>query len=215
MNVFVLGGSASGKSAFAESVSVSLSKKNAQSKLVYFATLDSDSGGDSAERIARHQNMRKGKGFFTVELSSLFPSFSFCSQFGAELSFEEVFSPFSTVLFEDVGNLVARAMFQKDGVLTESEAVEKSISLIELVAKWSANTIFVSNEVSLEMSAKNPPILSYLSALSRVNAFIASLSHQSVFVIAGIPVALNDEAKKTAVFHSQKPPFDSFLKSTF
>lgn len=66
MNVLVLGGAASGKSAFAEKTACARAK-NCGSPLVYLATLNPASDGDTAERIQKHRAARSDKGFVTVE----------------------------------------------------------------------------------------------------------------------------------------------------
>lgn len=63
MKTLIIGGSKSGKSRFAEALSLRLASGG---KLVYFATmLPYDS--EDRERIARHVAQREGKGFVTVE----------------------------------------------------------------------------------------------------------------------------------------------------
>ena len=62
MMILVTGGSGSGKSAFAEDCVLALGEK----KRIYIATMF-PFDEESKKRVARHRNMRKGKGFETVE----------------------------------------------------------------------------------------------------------------------------------------------------
>ena len=69
----VTGGSGSGKSRFAEDLIVRLYKKNdtksvseSPGSLYYFATMV-PCGRETKEKIARHRQLRAGKGFVTVE----------------------------------------------------------------------------------------------------------------------------------------------------
>ena len=63
MIAVVTGGAASGKSAFAESLALSLPGPHA-----YVATMRNSHDEETEARIARHRSMRAGKGFVTVEL---------------------------------------------------------------------------------------------------------------------------------------------------
>ena len=65
MVIFVIGGSGSGKSEFAENLAVELQRQDA-GKLVYIATME-PLDEESKKRIRRHQDMRAGKGFETRE----------------------------------------------------------------------------------------------------------------------------------------------------
>ena len=60
MLILVTGGSASGKSAYAESLCLTASPR------VYLACMQ-PFGAEGAKRIERHRTMRKDKGFLTVE----------------------------------------------------------------------------------------------------------------------------------------------------
>lgn len=89
MIALVTGGAASGKSAYAERLALSLPGPR-----WYVATMKR--GGAEAEaRIARHVRMREGKGFSTVELAHAGPS---------------SFGPGGTVLLEDLSNLVLNGL---------------------------------------------------------------------------------------------------------
>ncbi len=63
MMALVTGGAASGKSAFAEQLALSLPGPHA-----YVATMR-HGDGETEARIARHRDMRAGKGFVTIELA--------------------------------------------------------------------------------------------------------------------------------------------------
>lgn len=96
MNILIVGGAASGKSAVAENIAVELSEKYGK-QLYYVATLSKNSGGDTKERIARHRQMRANKNFITLE---------------REKDFEHLSIPNGgIVLLEDLGNLTANEIF--------------------------------------------------------------------------------------------------------
>ncbi|MFR4969360.1 MAG: bifunctional adenosylcobinamide kinase/adenosylcobinamide-phosphate guanylyltransferase [Lachnospiraceae bacterium] len=65
MILLVTGGSASGKSEYAENRALQLAKAE-QKKLIYLAAMK-PFGEEAAKRIERHRQLRAGKGFETVE----------------------------------------------------------------------------------------------------------------------------------------------------
>ena len=96
MMILVTGGSGSGKSAFAEDCVLALGEK----KRIYIATMF-PFDEESKKRVARHRNMRKGKGFETVECYAGLKNVRIDKN--------------STVLLECMSNLVANEMFQESG----------------------------------------------------------------------------------------------------
>lgn len=66
MKIFVSGGSKNGKSTFAENEAVKLARKSG-TRLYYIATMIA-SDDEDRERIKRHRESRKGKGFETLEI---------------------------------------------------------------------------------------------------------------------------------------------------
>lgn len=96
MMILVTGGSGSGKSAFAEDCVVSCG----ETERIYIATMY-PFDEESRRRVQRHQKMRQGKGFETVE----------CYTGLHKVQVPEN----STVLLECMSNLVANEMFQEDG----------------------------------------------------------------------------------------------------
>ena len=87
MLTLVIGGSASGKSEYAEQRVLSLDGAR-----IYIATMQ-PYGKEAEERILKHRQMRKNKGFETIE----------CYTGLQDLNIP----PGSNVLLEDLGNLMA------------------------------------------------------------------------------------------------------------
>ena len=100
----VTGGSGSGKSSFAEDCIVSFGN----ARRIYIATMY-PFDEESKKRVKRHQAMRQGKGFDTLE----------CYTGLVRAAIPEG----STVLLECMSNLVANEMFQENGVYTESGGI--------------------------------------------------------------------------------------------
>ena len=98
MIALVTGGAASGKSAFAERLAIALPGPH-----TYVATMR-HGDGETEARIARHREMRAGKGFATVELAD--GNSSQPAKAG-------------TALLEDLGNLVANGLEGELGGLLE------------------------------------------------------------------------------------------------
>ena len=94
MMTVVTGGSGSGKSAFAEDKIVSFGP----AKRIYIATMH-PYDEESHKRVARHQKMRAGKGFETVE----------CYTGLKNLDFPEN----AVVLLECMSNLAAKGLVKK------------------------------------------------------------------------------------------------------
>ena len=96
MMILVTGGSGSGKSSFAEDCIVSFGN----ARRIYIATMY-PFDEESKKRVKRHQAMRQGKGFDTLE----------CYTGLVRAAIPEG----STVLLECMSNLVANEMFQENG----------------------------------------------------------------------------------------------------
>lgn len=97
MNILITGGEASGKSAYAEQIAVEKAAKE-NLPLFYIATLDRNCGGDTENRIKKHEKMREGKGFFTIEKPK-------------DLDKLALPKENAVVLIEDLANLCANELF--------------------------------------------------------------------------------------------------------
>lgn len=185
--VLVLGGAASGKSAFAESLACALSHEF-DAPLVYVATLNAASGGDTSERIKKHRAARAGKGFSTLEWA--------CAS--KPLVFSDGGSPKKPVaLIEDFGNLVANYLYPlEDAALFQARAdggadaaVDALEALLQDIFRQTQACICVSNEISLGGALPEGASL-YGEVLARLNMRAAALSSDVYAVVAGIPIAL-------------------------
>ena len=102
MLTLVIGGAASGKSAYAESLCL-----RAPLPRTYLATMQVWDA-ECAARVAKHRAMRAEKQFDTVE---------------CPLHLDRVALPRrGTVLLEDLGNLAANELYDPDGAGTETAA---------------------------------------------------------------------------------------------
>lgn len=170
MVVTVIGGSGSGKSAWAEELCLRLS-----GPLVYVATMRPE-GGDAKARILRHR-ARRGGSFATVEC------------FGA---LEEAAGAArgATVLVDSVGCALANAMFPAGGgTVPPEEAVRSLLAGAASLGSAARNLVAVTDDVSRDGDAHDAGTASYVEALSEANRRLVSTSDSAVEVVCGIPVA--------------------------
>lgn len=181
----VTGGSASGKSEYAENLACNL---KGEGRLIYLATM---SAGDieSQARIAKHRTNRAGKGFVTVEKSK---------------NISEIIDDISkkdTILVEDLSNLLANELFEGDfetDFLHKSEKIADKIVLeiYEIVEK-SDNCVIVANEIYNDdlsnqqkggASDKNDTTKVYISQLGKIVNKLGLLSDHLIEIVCGIEV---------------------------
>ena len=175
MKTLVLGGAASGKSAFAEKRALERAIV-LKEPLFYLATLHPQSGGDTAERIQRHRMARAGKGFSTVEWTD-------CDRLPAVGG---------VVLLEDMGNLVANFFYPAGKKSRECDADSALSFLLESLRRISAQAsdlICVSNEIGLGGPLPEEMRL-YGEVLARLNAAWAAECDEVYAVVAGISMAV-------------------------
>ena len=178
MIAVVTGGSASGKSAFAERLACTFPEPRA-----YVATMR-HGDGETEARIARHLKMREGKGFITVELADLAESFSArrkvappCredSSNGDESAFPagsaSALEQCRTALLEDLGNLVANGL----------EDQLESVLACE-------NVVIVANEVGGDGVAYDSFTMDYIEQIGALACKLAARADVVVEVVAGVP----------------------------
>ncbi len=171
MKTLVIGGAASGKSEYAESLAA-----GCPGTKYYIATLI-PCDVESRMRIERHSTMRCSKGFETIERYT-------------GLS-ELVVPKRGTVLLECFGNLVANEMFSDGG------AKQKSISEIKAgiysLEKQCENLIIVTNDVFSDGADYSGGSKEYMDVLAAVNAAAAQSVDNVIEVVCGIPVAIKGE----------------------
>lgn len=186
MNILVTGGAASGKSAYAEMRAVSLAAQKLQ--LVYAATLDPSSGGDTKERIEKHRRMRSGKKFVTVECAGSLSAFP-------------VHDPDSVVLLEDIGNAVANELFlhgtdslskaEECGRITVESAQKAAAAVLaglRILRNGCSHLVAVTNELSSGDFAVSNDVKLYEYTLGTVNCAWAAECDEVVEISAGVPV---------------------------
>ena len=168
-DTLVVGGAASGKSAYAEHLAV-----QSGGPRYYLATMQVWDA-ECAARVAKHRAMRAQKQFATVE----------CPQ---NLHFVRLPQQ-GTALLEDLGNLAANELYRPDGsCLPPKQAAEKMLAGIEAIAAQCNHLIIVSNEVFSGGADYAGETDLYLQALAMVNNAVAAKANAVCRVVCGLPV---------------------------
>ena len=171
--ILVIGGSGSGKSAFAERTLLSL----AEGRPVYLATME-EGDEESLRRIARHRAMRQrhgaaaGKSFVTVERP--------VDIGGAAVE------PGDCVLLEDLGNLLSNEIWSSAGAGEQAETA--ILSGINAILNRAALLVVVSNEIFSDGAEWTDDMARYVQSLGRLHQALADRAETVVEVVCGIPV---------------------------
>ena len=165
MLTLVLGGAASGKSGYAESLVL----KTALPRY-YIATMQVWDA-ECAARVEKHRRMRAAKQFETVE---------------CPLHLENIRLPArGTALLEDLGNLTANELYAPDGA--GDNTAEAILDGLEKLAAQCDNLILVTNEVFSGGADYAGDTALYLRALAKINNAAAARADRVVRVVCGIP----------------------------
>ena len=166
MLTLVLGGAASGKSEYAESLVLQTTGPR-----FYLATMQVWDA-ECAARVEKHRRMRAEKRFETVE---------------CPLHLDAVRLPArGTALLEDLGNLTANELYDPAGA--GEQAAEAILAGLDSLAAQCENLIVVSNEVFSGGADYAGDTGRYLMALARVNNAFSARADRVVRVVCGIPV---------------------------
>ncbi len=171
MLTLVIGGAASGKSEYAESLVL----KTALPRY-YLATMQVWDA-ECAARVEKHRKMRAAKQFETVE---------------CPLHLDAVRLPArGTALLEDLGNLAANELYDPTGA--GENAAAAILRGLDLLAAQCEHLIVVSNEVFSGGADYEGDTDRYLRALAQVNNAFAARADNVVRVVCGVPVFYKGE----------------------
>ena len=164
MIVLLTGGSGCGKSTFAEKLVAAMPRE----KRVYIATMQVYDD-ESVRRVARHRAQRADKGFITIECPK--------NLAGAEVEAG------STVLLEDLPNLLANEMF-------DGGDPARIVPALQNLAASCGSLVIVTNDVFSDGVVYPDSTQDYLRRLARINAAAARLADCVAEVVYSIPVML-------------------------
>lgn len=175
----ITGASASGKSAFAEDLLLSFGLP----EKYYLATMEVFSE-EAGKRIARHQMMRKEKGFVTIEAQRDLDQLNTCfvSSGGPDKR---------AVLLECMSNLVANELFFEDAL--PGYVYEKIFCAIEHLLVCCRELVVVTNEVFADGVCYPPETMQYLALLGKVNRELFKRAANVTEVVYGIPVPIKKQ----------------------
>ena len=166
---FVIGGSSSGKSEYAEKLILSMADGQA---VDYIATMKC-SDEETKERIIRHQDRRVGSNYITIENTSRV----------AEMIGEK-HSDFA--MLECVSNLLANEMYSADPRNNPSLIAEEIISL----SKEYKEFVVVSNDIFGEDGLYDDSVEEYIINLGEINKILVEKADTATEVVCGIPVVI-------------------------
>ena len=189
MMTLIIGGSGSGKSAYAEDYMVSISEDR---KKYYIATMQIyDEEGK--RKVERHRMLRGGKGFSTIE-----------QPVDIGKAAEKMEAEDRTALLECVSNLTANEMFSGEVPGTEEVITEKIVGGIAVLNRELTHLVIVSNNVFEDGNVYDKTTMAYIRAMGHINQKLAEMADEVVEVVVGIPivikaknVSLQKKGKKT------------------
>lgn len=166
MLTLVVGGAASGKSAYAERLVLQTALPR-----YYLATMQVWDA-ECAARVEKHRRMRAEKQFETLE---------------CPLHLGTVHLPArGTALLEDLGNLTANELYDPAGA--GKAAASAILDGLDKLAAQCEHLVVVSNEVFSGGANYAGDTDRYLKALAQVNNALAARADAVVRVVCGIPV---------------------------
>ena len=167
----ILGGSGSGKSAYAEDY---LLRAAGDKNKYYIATMQIRDAEMQA-KVDRHHRLRQGKGFTTIEQPTELEQ--------AVLQME----PAGAVLLECMSNLTANEMFSGEQPVDRQTVITKILQGMEGLRKQADPLVIVTNNVFEDGMIYDDSTMEYIEALGRINERLAAEADEVVEVIAGIP----------------------------
>ena len=167
MFTFIIGGSASGKSEYAEQQVLLLPGQR-----VYLATLE-PWDDECRKRIRKHQNARAQRGFMTLE----------CYHGLDRLTVPD----HSNVLLDGLGNLVAGELYRPDGCGTAA-----ILAGVEHLLGQCEHLTIVADEVFSGGKDYEGDTLRYLQEMGALHCDLARRADRVVEVVCGVPNVLKE-----------------------
>ena len=171
MLTLILGGSGSGKSAYAEDY---LLRAAGDKKKYYIATMQVWDE-EMQVKVDRHHRLRQGKGFTTIEQPT---------ELGAAAAKME--QP-AAALLECISNLVANEMFAVEEPSDRQTVTDRVLQGVEILQHQADPLVIVTNNVFGDGIVYDSATMEYIEALGRINERLAAEADEVVEVISGIP----------------------------
>lgn len=169
----ITGGSASGKSAYGESVAVEW-----KTGFRYYVAAMKPWGKEGKERVKKHRSMRVGKGFETIECYTDLKRAA--EYFGPEKSEDRL------IMVECMSNVMANEQFDIGG--SDEEILDRTESAINYLKSQAGMLIVITNEVFSDGVMYDSDTTRYLRLLGEINQRLAKMADRVTEVVYGIPV---------------------------
>lgn len=173
MIILITGGSKCGKSSLAEKILDGFCGAK-----FYIAAMEPYSE-DARRAIARHHEMRRGKGFETIERHRDIG--------GLVLPKSDIHA---CALLECMGTLCANEMFTDSGI---ADPFEKIINGVENLALQTEKLVIVTNEVGSDGINYPRETMEYMRVLGLLNRRVSELADTVIECVCGIPLVLKGE----------------------
>ena len=168
MMILLTGGSACGKSAYAEELCC-------RSPLPrYYLAAMKPYGREGGRKIKRHRALRAGKGFETIERYTDYESLRLPRRGAA--------------LLECIANLTANEMFDDDGKM--SDPCPRVLAGVKALNGQCDLLVVVTNDVGSDIRVYEEGTAAYIRALGRINAALAAMADAVIEMAAGIPLPI-------------------------
>lgn len=185
MMTIVIGGSGSGKSEYAEGVAVANGPSDKER--FYIATMQ-PFGSETLAKIARHHELRKNKGFTTME------------QYVDVYKAADQVSTESCVLLECMSNLLANEVYRPErrefGLENDQAVVEKVVKDILKLEAACSHLILVTNDIFASGETYDPQTMRYVEMLGQINKRLVKNADTVVEVVCGIPLVIRKKSGK-------------------
>ena len=198
MMELVIGGSGSGKSAYAETAICRehcRSLEEDKDAFLYYIADMIPYGTETEKKIAHHREMRAGKGFQTLEW-----------YYGLA---EHITAPDApplegaSVLLECISNLTANEMYEpKAAKMAAAEAVIRGVQMLHERCR---NLVVVTNDVFRESGSDSEEMVLYKKNLARINRALAEEADRVTEVVSGIPIQIREKGKSLETNKSEYP----------
>ena len=171
MMILLTGGSACGKSSYAEAIC-----EKAPGPRWYLAAMQ-PYGEEGQRKVERHRQLRAGKGFETIERYTDYASLELPER--------------GTALLECICNLTANEMFDEEG--NQSDPYARVLAGVENLKAQCGLLVVITNDVGSDGILYDAGTQDYISVLGRINAALAREADTVIEMVAGIPILLKGE----------------------
>ena len=172
MLILLTGGSDCGKSSYGEKLAVQGPKP-----LYYIAAMQ-PYDDECLKKIARHRELRRDKGFETIERYTSVDTLQLPQKGG-------------TALLECLCNLTANEMYIQPE--KPVDPVERVVAGVENLRQQTDTLIVITNDVGSDNEAYSEETRAYIRYLGEINAQVAAMADRVYELVAGIPLCLKGE----------------------